>query len=480
MTPGGGMEARYSVEEIPIFVVIGVFGGLLGALFNHLNGKLNKKRRQVYAGDGCLCRICGVRALKVLEAIFLAWLVSTCFFVVPLFYPCSSVIEAVAGSGTAIEDLHASLNTTMRIATAANASTASVLEAAALSDRAHKDLAAAHAAAELAESFLVDMRCADPHSYNQMASITLSNQHHVIKALFTRRAGGVLFSPASLALSLALIFSLTVVVYGATLPSGLFVPCMTMGALLGRCVGELVGPDYGGGLVALVSADAGFYALVGAAAMLTGVTRMTISLTVILCEISNDAGSLLPLMVAVFAARFVGDIFNVSLFDQAMHLAGYPFLEPDPERKFNALTAEDVMTSNVISLSHIETAERIADVLRTTTHHAFPVVDTGDDECSKFLNGMVLRYQLEVMLRKRYVGWALTPSTPRPHGAPRPMAMPCLADVDLAALCLGVLPCKLDLAGWPAGWLAGWLAGCTGCTGCLAWLPGPPPLPVRD
>ena len=69
-----------------------------------------------------------------------------------------------------------------------------------------------------------------------MASITLSNQHHVIQALFTRRAVGVLFTPLALALSLALIFSLTVIVYGATLPSGLFIPCMTMGALLGRCV----------------------------------------------------------------------------------------------------------------------------------------------------------------------------------------------------------------------------------------------------
>lgn len=58
------------------------------------------------------------------------------------------------------------------------------------------------------------------------------------------------------------------------------------------------------------SADPGFYALVGAGAMLSGITRMTFSLTVILAEISNDAGSLLPIMVAVFAARFTGDLFN--------------------------------------------------------------------------------------------------------------------------------------------------------------------------
>jgi hypothetical protein len=52
-------------------------------------------------------------------------------------------------------------------------------------------------------------------------------------------------------------------------------------------------------------------------------------------------------MVAVFAAKFVGDAFGPSLFDQAMSQAGYPFLEPETERKFANLTAEDVMTSQV-------------------------------------------------------------------------------------------------------------------------------------
>ena len=128
---------------------------------------------------------------------------------------------------------------------------------------------------------------------------------------------------------------------------------------------------------------------------------MTFSLTVVLCEISNDAGSLLPLMVAVFAARFVGDAFNVSLFDASMTFAGYPFLEVEAERKFSKLTAEDVMTSNVVTLSEVETAARIVEVLQTTTHHAFPIVDAGESGSRRYLVGYVVRYQLEVLLRKR-------------------------------------------------------------------------------
>ena len=42
--------ARYSIGEGPIFVLIGVGGGLTGALFNHLNGHLNRMRKRLYAG----------------------------------------------------------------------------------------------------------------------------------------------------------------------------------------------------------------------------------------------------------------------------------------------------------------------------------------------------------------------------------------------------------------------------------------------
>ena len=82
-------------------------------------------------------------------------------------------------------------------------------------------------------------------------------------------------------------------------------------------------------------------------------------------------------MSAIFAARLVGDLFNASLFDAAMAMAGYPYLEAEPQRRFCACCAEDIMTTPCIAFAEVESAHRIAYVLRTASHAAFPVVERG-------------------------------------------------------------------------------------------------------
>ena len=76
---------------------------------------------------------------------------------------------------------------------------------------------------------------------------------------------------------------------------------MMVGAGMGRLVGEIMYAMFGG------SIDPGLYALVGASAVLGGITRMTISLTVIMVEISNDINYLLPIMLALAISKAVGD-----------------------------------------------------------------------------------------------------------------------------------------------------------------------------
>lgn len=51
----------------------------------------------------------------------------------------------------------------------------------------------------------------------------------------------------------------------------------------------------------------GLYAMVGAAACLGGVTRMTVSLVVIMFELTGSVRYIEPLMAAVMASKWVGD-----------------------------------------------------------------------------------------------------------------------------------------------------------------------------
>ena len=73
-----------------------------------------------------------------------------------------------------------------------------------------------------------------------------------------------------------------VFIYGVAVPSGLFIPTMLIGGGFGRLIGVMVHTYIS------ADADAGIYALVGAAGMLGGVTHMTISLTAILVEVTKQ------------------------------------------------------------------------------------------------------------------------------------------------------------------------------------------------
>lgn len=67
---------------------------------------------------------------------------------------------------------------------------------------------------------------------------------------------------------------LTTVTFGCTVPSGIIMPALDAGAFFGRLVGQWI-----------TTLPPGIFAMVGAAAFLAGVSRMTISLCVIVLEV---------------------------------------------------------------------------------------------------------------------------------------------------------------------------------------------------
>lgn len=112
---------------------------------------------------------------------------------------------------------------------------------------------------------------------------------------------------------------LTIITFGCKVPSGVIIPALDAGAFFGRMVGQLV-PDI----------SPGIFAMVGSAAFLAGVCRMTVSLTVIMFELTGEVNYIPPFMVAILTAKWVADFISADgVYDLAQNLVGHPFLDAE-------------------------------------------------------------------------------------------------------------------------------------------------------
>lgn len=103
------------------------------------------------------------------------------------------------------------------------------------------------------------------------------------------------------------------------MPSGIIVPALGGGALFGRLVGQAVG-----------SISPGIFAMVGAGAFLAGVSRMTISLCVVMFELTGELEYIVPHMIAILVAKWTADALSrEGVYDLAQSVLGHPFLDLD-------------------------------------------------------------------------------------------------------------------------------------------------------
>jgi len=187
-------------------------------------------------------------------------------------------------------------------------------------------------------------------------------------------------------------FFMACITYGIAVPSGLFVPCILMGSAVGRIVGELARSSF-----PTLDVHVGVYALIGAASMLSSVTRITITITVILFETSNQLYLIMPIMATVLMSKWIADQFNISLYDMHVELKCIPFVEPDPPQWMQGMLTNEVMVSPVAQLKEIETVHNIIQLLQKTTHNGFPVVTNSDGT----YHGVILRNHVITLLLTR-------------------------------------------------------------------------------
>uniref|UniRef100_A0A8D3DMA4 Chloride channel protein n=1 Tax=Scophthalmus maximus TaxID=52904 RepID=A0A8D3DMA4_SCOMX len=195
------------------------------------------------------------------------------------------------------------------------------------------------------------------------------------------------YNPLTLGLFTLTYFFLACWTYGLAVSAGVFIPSLLIGAAWGRLCGIL-----------LIWADPGKYALIGAAAQLGGIVRMTLSLTVIMVEATGNVTYGLPIMLVLMTAKIVGDYFVEGLYDIHIKLQSVPFLHWDAPATSHWLTAREVMSSQVTCLNRIEKVGTIVDTLSNTStnHNGFPVVVQPAKLC-----GLILRSQLIVLLKHK-------------------------------------------------------------------------------
>ncbi|KAI5275816.1 hypothetical protein E4T47_01241 [Aureobasidium subglaciale] len=133
---------------------------------------------------------------------------------------------------------------------------------------------------------------------------------------------------------------LTIITFGIKVPSGVIIPALDAGALFGRLLGQYVN-----------GISPGIFAMVGAAAFLAGVSRMTISLCVIMFELTGELEYVIPHMIAILVAKWVADALGKEgVYDLAQNVLGHPFLDLD--HSLGNIQMEDVLVEELVPPEH--------------------------------------------------------------------------------------------------------------------------------
>ncbi|XP_013401689.1 chloride channel protein B [Lingula anatina] len=398
-------------EEIAVNVILfipsallGALGGLLGGVYTVLNLKIVRARRAIMSK---ITNRWLEKMARFLEPVIVMTILAALSVSIPMLFPCRP------SSCPKLPE-----NTT------------------ALPNGTHPECPVIGNFTWKVSKHAVQFTCPGPEShgghnehpetsgeYNELASILFLGGEDAVRNLFSRRTY-LMFSYVSLVTALVIYFLLSCWVLGSSVTAGLVIPMLFIGGLYGRIVGR--------GMVDvffLITGqmptdpywrwiDPGAFALIGAASFFGGVSRLTMSLTVIMMEITNDIQFLLPIMVSVMTAKWVGDMITHPLYLSLLELKCIPFLADEPvvhddENKIVNLelhTVADIMTTPVKTLQTRESVRTLARLVLQNPYGGYPVVARDGDSKEDHLLGIITRNELMMLLTEMVINPRASPN----------------------------------------------------------------------
>ncbi|MCJ1368856.1 hypothetical protein MMC20_000063 [Loxospora ochrophaea] len=237
-----------------------------------------------------------------------------------------------------------------------------------------------------------------------------------------------------LLLAAALGFLFASITFGLQIPAGIILPSMAIGALYGRTLGIVMEIWQGSHPKAFIFSNCepdipcitpGTYAIIGAASALAGVTRMTVSIVVIMFELTGALTYVLPIMIAVMVSKWVGDAFGKrGIYESWIHHNEYPFLDNKDDFPIPDVPISQIMTkrddlATLTATGH--TLHTLHDFLIAQPFRGFPVIsDTGRNT----LLGYISRTELIFALKTAAAEPRSLPQTTEVYFSHQPMADP--------------------------------------------------------
>ncbi|KAK6058223.1 hypothetical protein COOONC_04212 [Cooperia oncophora] len=143
----------------------------------------------------------------------------------------------------------------------------------------------------------------------------------------------------------------------------------------------------------------GLYAVVGAAAY-TGAVTHTLSVAVIICELTGQLAPILPVLIAMLMGNAICKFLQPSIYESIIRIKKYPYLPDLPPSRISVHTVkvEQVMVCDVIYITKDMTYREMKEILQMAPHlRSFPIVT---DHENKILLGSVAKRYLTMLLRR--------------------------------------------------------------------------------
>ncbi|KAL3138646.1 hypothetical protein ABBQ32_006406 [Trebouxia sp. C0010 RCD-2024] len=390
-----GSRFWYYIWELPIYVIVGCVAGALGGIFIKLNIHFTAFRAKYIPSSN--------RWRRFGEVVFVAWLVATAWFLVTYHSPCQPLpskeqLSYYESSGED-QDIYAGVS--------------------GFDSRGLK--------------FFPQLWCKstefNPNGQLFFNPLVQSMRMivHFGETLPEKITPEHIIGSGLLFIWALCIFCGMLFCFGIGAATGLFIPSLALGASWGRIIGMFV--RYAVGPHVAISLPA--YAAVGAAAQLGGVTRMTLSITVLVMEGTGALQLVVPMMLAVFMAKIVGDAVGMGVYDLHIKIRGAPVLleaalESHQRMVSDKLSVGELMTTQMTALEPIMLVSKLETVLKRCAHQAFPItseVEKAFAANDSFpLHGVIKRTQVLRMLKHRiglFVHDGMSPWPPASARIPR-------------------------------------------------------------